>query len=118
MVLRLPRVKAENVGLRPVSTKATMVEALLSLKLKAKVRRVMWSRRAQEYETKINSGNPFSIAEVIRDLYKNTEKPDQSYSERQIYQLAVDRFIRELAAVEQIDENAATEMLQTYLKAA
>lgn len=118
MVLRLPKEKAEKVGLRPISSKTVMGEVLESMKQKGKIRRVMWSRRAQEYETKINSGNLFSLAEVIRDLYKNTEKADQSYSERQIYQLAVDRFIRELSVVEQIDENAATEMMTSFLKVA
>lgn len=118
MVLRLPHKKAVGVGLRPLSTRAEMEEALKSLKVKAKVRRTMWSRRAQEYETKINSGNPFSIAEVIRDLYRNTDKPDQSYSERQIYQAAVERFTRELAVVEQIDEAAAIVKLEDFLKAA
>ncbi len=118
MILRLPRLKAEKVGLRPLSSRTAMEEALDVLKLKPKVRRTMWSRRAQEYETKINSGNPLSIAEVIRDLYRNTEKPDQSYSERQIYQMAVERFVRELAAVEQIDEAAAVAKLETVLRAA
>jgi len=118
MILRLPRKKAEGVGLRPLSSRANMEEALKSLRIKTKIRRAMWSRRAQEYENKINSGNPLSIAEVIRDLHRNTEKPDQSYSERQIYQVAVDRFIRELAAVEEIDEQAAVAKLETFLKAA
>ena len=78
----------------------------------------MWSRRAQEYETKINSGDPFSIAEVIRDLYRNTEKQDQSYSERQIYQMAMERLMRELSVIDQIDEAAAVAKIETFLKAA
>jgi CarD family transcriptional regulator len=78
----------------------------------------MWSRRAQEYEAKINSGDPVSIAEVVRDLYRSDDQPDQSYSERQIYESALDRLARELAAVEKIDEEAATEKLQTLLSAA
>tara|TARA_B100001939_G_scaffold294026_1_gene266868 strand:- start:361 stop:597 length:237 start_codon:yes stop_codon:yes gene_type:complete len=78
----------------------------------------MWSRRAQEYEAKINSGDPVSIAEVVRDLHRKEDQPDQSYSERQIYQAALDRLARELAAVEDIDEEAATEKLENLLKAA
>ena len=78
----------------------------------------MWSRRAQEYEAKINSGDPISIAEVVRDLHRKEDQPDQSYSERQIYQAAFDRLMRELAAVENIDEDTAVEQLETVLKAA
>jgi CarD family transcriptional regulator len=78
----------------------------------------MWSRRAQEYEAKINSGDPVSIAEVVRDLHRGDDQPDQSYSERQMYQAALDRLARELAALERIDEEAATEKLEQMLKAA
>jgi CarD family transcriptional regulator len=78
----------------------------------------MWSRRAQEYEAKINSGDPASIAEVVRDLYRNTGQADQSYSERQIYQAALDRLAREFAVVEQIDEETATRKLEALLQAA
>jgi CarD family transcriptional regulator len=78
----------------------------------------MWNRRAQEYEAKINSGDPVSIAEVVRDLHRNAGQPDQSYSERQIYQAALDRLVHELAAVEAIDEKAATQRLEQVLKAA
>ena len=78
----------------------------------------MWSRRAQEYEAKINSGDPVSIAEVVRDLHRNADQPDQSYSERQIYQAALDRLVRELAAIEGMDEQAATERLHQVMKAA
>jgi CarD family transcriptional regulator len=78
----------------------------------------MWSRRAQEYEAKINSGDPVSIAEVVRDLHRNAGQPDQSYSERQIYESALDRLMRELAAVERIDEDAATKKLEKILKVA
>jgi len=78
----------------------------------------MWSRRAQEYEAKINSGDPVSIAEVVRDLFRNAGQPDQSYSERQIYQAALDRLARELAAVEKIDEMAAAQKLESVLRAA
>ena len=78
----------------------------------------MWSRRAQEYEAKINSGNPIFIAEVVRDLHRNADQPDQSYSERQIYQAAFYRLARELAAVEKIDEEVATQRLEEMLEAA
>ena len=95
-----------------------MKGALKTLKGRSRVRRTMWSRRAQEYEAKINSGDPVSIAEVVRDLHRKEDQPDQSYSERQIYQAALDRLARELAAVEDIDEEAATEKLENLLKAA
>lgn len=118
MTLRLPLEKAESAGLRPLSSKQDMEEALNNLKQKARVRRTMWSRRAQEYETKINSGDPRSIAEVIRDLYRSAAQPDQSYSERQIYQAAMARFARELAAIEHIEEIDAIHKVEDILKAA
>ena len=95
-----------------------MKAAMKTLKGRSRVRRTMWSRRAQEYEAKINSGDPISIAEVVRDLHRKEDQPDQSYSERQIYQAAFDRLMRELAAVENIDEDTAVEQLETVLKAA
>lgn len=118
MVLRLPKEKAENAGLRSLSTKTEMDEALKMLSVRTKPRRVMWSRRAQEYETKINSGLPTSIAEVIRDLYRRSNDNEQSYSERQIYQAAVERFVRELSAVEELDEKTAIEKMEISLRAA
>lgn len=118
MILRLPLSKAKNAGLRALSTSEDMAQALQMLTIRTKSRRTMWSRRAQEYEAKINSGDPKSIAEVIRDLYRATTQSDQSYSERQIYQAALERFVRELAAVEKIDETVATEKLEGFLKAA
>jgi len=118
MILRVPVDKAETSGLRRLSSKDEMKVALKTLKGKSRVRRTMWSRRAQEYEAKINSGDPVSIAEVVRDLHRKADQPDQSYSERQIYQAAFDRLVRELAAVEDIDEEAASEQLETVLQAA
>ncbi len=118
MILRVPVAKAKEAGLRRLSTRKVMETALATLKGRSRVKRAMWSRRAQEYEAKINSGDPVSIAEVIRDLHRNADQPDQSYSERQIYQAAVDRLVRELAAVEDIDEAAATKRLEQVLKAA
>ncbi len=118
MTLRVPLAKVRQVGMRRLSTPQKMKAALDTLKGRARVKRTMWSRRAQEYEAKINSGDPVSIAEVVRDLHRNAGQPDQSYSERQIYEAALDRLARELAAVERIDEDAATKRLEKLMKAA
>ncbi|WP_207480179.1 CarD family transcriptional regulator [Arenibaculum pallidiluteum] len=118
MTLKVPVAKARNSGLRRLSSKDRIKEAMETLQGKSKVRRAMWSRRAQEYEAKINSGDPVSIAEVVRDLYRGTDQSDQSYSERQIYQAALERLARELAAVERIDELKATERLEAFLSKA
>jgi CarD family transcriptional regulator len=118
MTLRVPVAKAEQAGLRKLSSRKVMDSALATLKGRARVKRTMWSRRAQEYEAKINSGDPVSIAEVVRDLHRNSDQPDQSYSERQIYQAALDRLAREFAAVERIDEVLAAEKLSAVLEAA
>src|SRR5947199_10852539 len=106
MTLRVPTNKAESVGMRKLSSDKTMQEALATLKGKPKIKRTMWSRRAQEYEAKINSGDLVSIAEVVRDLHRASGQPEQSYSERQLYEAALARMARELAAVERIDEHA------------
>ncbi len=118
MTLRVPVVKAESSGLRKLSTRKMMDNALGTLKGRARVKRTMWSRRAQEYEAKINSGNPVFIAEVVRDLHRNVGQPDQSFSERQIYESALDRLVCELAAMEMIDRDSATEKLEELLTAA
>ncbi len=118
MTLRVPVGKAKNSGLRRLSTRKEMDAALTKLKGRSRAKRTMWSRRAQEYEQKINSGDPASIAEVVRDLYRNVGQPEQSYSERQIYQAALDRLVREFAAVEKIDEPTATKRLEQMLSAA
>ncbi|MCI0431236.1 MAG: CarD family transcriptional regulator [Rhodospirillales bacterium] len=118
MTLRVPVAKAHNSGLRKLSSRKVMDTALATLKGRSRVKRTMWSRRAQEYEAKINSGDPVSIAEVVRDLHRGSDQPDQSYSERQIYQAALDRLARELAAVERIDEQMAAQRLEEMLKAA
>ena len=118
MTLRIPTAKVETAGLRSLSTKKDMQAAMKALTGKVRVRRAMWSRRAQEYEAKINSGNPVSIAEVVRDLHRNADQPDQSYSERQIYQAALERLSRELAVVERIDEEAAEEKVVAQLRTA
>lgn len=118
MTLRVPVGKAQNSGLRKLSSRKMMDSALTTLKGRSRVKRTMWSRRAQEYEAKINSGDPVSIAEVVRDLHRADDQPDQSYSERQMYQAALDRLARELAALEKIDEEAAAQKLEKLLKAA
>lgn len=119
MTLRLPTTKAKESGLRKLSSKDRLKDAYTTLKGKSKTKKAMWSRRAQEYETKINSGDPVSIAEVVRDLHRNGDaQQDQSYSERQIYQAALGRLAREVAAVEKLDETSATEKLETVLQEA
>jgi len=118
MTLRVPINKVDTSGLRPLSSRDRMDAALKTLTGRARAKRTMWSRRAQEYEAKINSGDPVSIAEVVRDLHRSSNQPDQSYSERQIYQAALDRLVRELAAVEDIDEPAAITKLEQVLEAA
>ena len=92
-----------------------MTKALTTLKGRARVKRTMWSRRAQEYEAKINSGDLISIAEVVRDLHRAENQPEQSYSERQLYEQAVDRMAREVAAIEKIDRDAAISLLNKSL---
>lgn len=118
MTLRVPVAKAPTSGLRRLSTQKVMKDALTRLKGRARVKRTMWSRRAQEYEAKINSGDPISIAEVVRDLHRKVDQPDQSFSERQIYEAALDRLVCELAAVEKIDHDKAAEKLEEMLMAA
>jgi CarD family transcriptional regulator len=118
LTLRVPLAKAKTVGLRRLSTRKEMDAALTKLKGRSRAKRTMWSRRAQEYEQKIDSGDPASIAEVVRDLHRNVGQPEQSYSERQIYQKALDRLVREFAAVEKIDEDTATRRLEQMLAAA
>ncbi|MCL2473815.1 MAG: CarD family transcriptional regulator [Alphaproteobacteria bacterium] len=115
MMLKVPVAKAKGAGLRKLSSKDRIKEALSTLQGRSKVRRIMWSRRAQEYESKINSGDPVSIAEVVRDLHRSSNQPEQSYSERQIYQSALARLARELAAIEKIDQERATTKLETVL---
>ncbi len=118
MTLRVPIEKAKVAGLRRLSSRQQMELALSTLRGRSRVNRAMWSRRAQEYAAKINSGDPISIAEVVRDLHRHGGQPDQSYSERQIYESALERLVRELAAVEKIDRIAATQRLEEMLQAA
>ena len=118
MTLRVPIEKAKGAGLRRLSSRQQMELAVSTLRGRSRVNRAMWSRRAQEYAAKINSGDPISIAEVVRDLHRHGGQPDQSYSERQIYESALERLVRELAAVEKIDRIAATQRLEEMLQAA
>ena len=118
MTLRVPVAKMATSGLRKVSSRKIMDDAITTLKGRARVKRTMWSRRAQEYEAKINSGDPVSIAEVVRDLHRGASQPEQSYSERQIYEQALERLAHEVAAVEKIKPEAATAKLEKLLNAA
>ncbi|MEE8332475.1 MAG: CarD family transcriptional regulator [Alphaproteobacteria bacterium] len=115
MTLRVPINKADESGLRKISSRDKMQTAIGTLRGRARAKRTMWSRRAQEYEAKINSGDPVSIAEVVRDLHRGPEQPDQSYSERQMYEAALNRLAHEMALVEKIEPDAATERLETLL---
>ena len=115
MTLRVPLSKATEFGLRTLSSKVQMEEAILTLKGKAKVKKTMWSRRAQEYETKINSGSLVSLAEVVRDLYKKEDQGEQSYSERQMYQAALERLAGEFAAVQNVDKSDAATKLEKII---
>ncbi len=115
MVLRVPTAKAQQSGLRKLSTVDEMQSVIKTLKGKSRVRRTMWSRRAQEYEAKINSGNPVEIAEVVRDLFRNNDQPEQSYSERQLYQAALARLAREYAVINAIEENEASSKLEAVM---
>jgi CarD family transcriptional regulator len=116
MTLRVPTNKARTAGLRKLASRKQFDDVLATLKGRARIKRTMWSRRAQEYEAKINSGDPQSIAEVVRDLHRNAGQPDQSFSERQIYESALDRLAAEYGALEQVDKATATERLIAHLK--
>jgi CarD family transcriptional regulator len=116
MTLRVPVTKARSAGLRKLATRKLFDEALTVLKGRARIKRTMWSRRAQEYEAKINSGDPLAIAEVVRDLHRNAGQPDQSFSERQIYEAAMDRLAAELAALDKTDKLTAATKLTNFLK--
>ena len=115
MILRVPTTKAKAVGMRKLSSPDVVATALNTLKGRARIKRTMWSRRAQEYEAKINSGDLVSIAEVVRDLHRATGQPEQSYSERQLYEAALARMAREVAAIERIDEPSAVKRVESAL---
>ncbi len=115
LTIRVPLDKKEEVGLRKISSKKIIEEVFDTLKLKPKIRRIMWSRRAQEYEAKIFSGEPIKIAEVVRDLFRKNSQAEQSYSERQMFQVAIERLAREVAAVEKTDYFQSTEKIEQIL---
>ncbi|AXC50623.1 CarD family transcriptional regulator [Paracoccus suum] len=115
MTLRVPTARASEIGMRQLSSPDLIERALDTLKGKARVKRAMWSRRAQEYEQKINSGELMSIAEVVRDLHRNDEQREQSYSERQLYEAALERLTREVAAVSGMDEVSAQRKVDEVL---
>ncbi len=115
LTLRVPTGKLQSVGMRKLSDEAVVKKAMETLKGRARVKRTMWSRRAQEYVAKINSGDLVSIAEVVRDLYRSEAQPEQSYSERQLYEDALDRMAREIAAVEKLDERGAVQRITDVL---
>jgi CarD family transcriptional regulator len=115
MTLRVPTAKVANVGMRKLSEPALVKKALETLKGRARIKRTMWSRRAQEYEAKINSGDIVAIAEVVRDLYRSESQPEQSYSERQLYEAALDRLSREIAVVQHVTETEAVKEIEGQL---
>tara|TARA_B100000989_G_scaffold297764_1_gene284608 strand:- start:173 stop:676 length:504 start_codon:yes stop_codon:yes gene_type:complete len=115
LIIRVPLDKKNEVGLRRISSKKIIEEVYSTLKLKPKIRRIMWSRRAQEYDTKIFSGDPIKIAEVVRDLFRKSSQSEQSYSERQMFQVAIERLAREVAAVEKTDYFQSTEKIEQIL---
>ena len=115
MTLRVPTAKIVSVGMRKLAEPPVVKRALETLKGRARIKRTMWSRRAQEYEAKINSGDLVSIAEVVRDLHRATGQPEQSYSERQLYEAALARMAREVAAVEKTDEPTAIKRVEGML---
>ncbi|KQU52773.1 CarD family transcriptional regulator [Bosea sp. Leaf344] len=115
MTLRVPTAKAASVGLRKLADADSVTKALTTLTGRARVKRTMWSRRAQEYEAKINSGDLVAIAEVVRDLYRSEAQPEQSYSERQLYEAAVDRMTREIAVVDDVTETEALKKIEGQL---
>ncbi|GAU82582.1 CarD-like transcriptional regulator [Bosea sp. BIWAKO-01] len=115
MTLRVPTAKAVSVGLRKLADTDIVSKALTTLTGRARIKRTMWSRRAQEYEAKINSGDLVAIAEVVRDLYRSEAQPEQSYSERQLYEAAVDRMTREIAVVDDVTETEALKKIEGQL---
>lgn len=118
MTLRVPTVKAGTSGMRALSDELVLKDAFTTLKGRARIKRTMWSRRAQEYEAKINSGDLILVSEVVRDLHRTDMQPEQSYSERQLYERAIDRMVREVAAIRKSSRDAALEdVLDTLAKA-
>ena len=115
MTLRVPTAKAASVGMRKLAEDDVLTRSLDTIAGRARIKRTMWSRRAQEYEAKINSGDLVSIAEVVRDLHRSEAQPEQSYSERQLYEAALDRMVREIAAAHKVTEPEALKMIEAQL---
>ena len=115
MILKVPTSKVVSVGMRKLAETDTVEKALTTLSGRARVKRTMWSRRAQEYEAKINSGDLVTIAEVVRDLYRSDTQPEQSYSERQLYEAALDRMSREISAVRKLIDSESLKVIESYL---
>lgn len=115
MRLKVPVAKASSIGMRKLSETDYVERALKVVQGKARIKRTMWSRRAQEYDAKINSGDLISIAEVVRDLYRAENQPEQSYSERQLYEAALDRMAREIGAVNKMSETESIRLIETHL---
>ncbi len=115
MRLKVPVAKAATIGMRKLSENDYLERALKVVQGRARVKRTMWSRRAQEYDAKINSGDLIAIAEVVRDLFRADNQPEQSYSERQLYEAALDRMAREIAAVNRVSDTEAVRLIETNL---
>ena len=115
LIIKVPLAKQNEVGLRKIASKKVIKEVFNVLEQKPKIRRIMWSRRAQEYDAKIHSGDPIKLGEVIRDLFRKNDQPEQSYSERQMFQIALERLAREVAAIEKTDYFNATEKIENML---
>jgi CarD family transcriptional regulator len=116
MILKVPTSKVANVGMRKLAEAGIVEKALATLSGRARIKRTMWSRRAQEYEAKINSGDLVTIAEVVRDLYRSDTQPEQSYSERQLYEAALDRMAREISAVRKLIDSEALKLIESFLQ--
>ena len=113
--LKVPTNKADQKGMRRLADRGMIEQAMRTLRGRARIKRTMWSRRAQEYEAKINSGDMISVAEVVRDLYRSEKQPEQSYSERQLFEQALDRMAREIAAVKKIDDDVSVKEISDFL---
>lgn len=118
MTLRVPTAKVSSVGMRKLAEPETVAKSLETVSGRPRIKRTMWSRRAQEYEAKINSGDLIQIAEVVRDLHRSDSQPEQSYSERQLYEAALDRYVREIAAVNASTESEALKIVEAQLNKA
>ena len=115
LTLKVPIPKIESVGMRKLAEPALVDKSLKTVQGRARIKRTMWSRRAQEYDAKINSGDLIQIAEVVRDLFRSENQPEQSYSERQLYEAALERMAREISAVKKVTETEAVNLIEANL---